>query len=180
MTNESQKIPDSPRQRTEYAGHCALSVAGMWIAAFACLVYTIHYPLLEIVSDTLFLLSVYMIYMMVVRYRTLVAPLGFVGSFRMAWRICMFATLLTILAQYLYLRFLDGGRLIENMTKVMSSEQYIQVTREIMPQMNIEQMKTMMQSITLGDMTLCLWILYMLISLPVSLLTGIIASMKKE
>lgn len=176
--NREHKINDSPRQRTDYAGRCALSVGGMWITACICNINVFHFPILKFAGDTLFLLSVYMIYIMVVRYRAFVTPLKFSESFRMAWRICLFAGLLNILALYLYLRFLDGGNLIESMTEIMSSEQYIELVKKHMPEMEVKQMIALIQNISLREMTLNLWICNILLSLPISLLTGFFASKK--
>ncbi len=169
---------DSPRYRMEYAGRCGVLAGGMWTASFLCSIYSLDYPLLGYVGNTVALLSLYALYLMVVRYRAFVAPLRFPGCFRMAWRICLFAGLLTTLAQYLYFRFIDGGHLVESMTRLLDNEQYRQAMKEVMPQVNPSDMKSMLSAIKVGEMTLNLWMFNIFISLPLSLIAGIFGALK--
>lgn len=166
-----------PRGRLDYAGRCGLLIGGMWTASFMLSVYGKTHPLLACAGNAMALLSLYVLYLAVFRYRVLVAPLRFPGCCKMAWITCVFAGLVTTLAQYLYFRFLDGGRLSLAMAELLHNEQYMQAMRQMMPGVTTDDLTRMLGSISIGDMTLSMWMLNLMISFPMSLIAGIFASL---
>ena len=169
---------DSSRGHMDYAGRCGLLVGGMWTVSFLCSIYSLSYPLLGYAGNTVALLSLYALYLVVVRYRAFVAPLRLPGCLKVAWLTCLFAGLLTTLAQYLYFRFLDGGHLVSAMAELLNNEQYREALKQMMPGVDLRQMVDMLGNIKMGDMVLNLWVFNIFLSFPISLLAGILGSLK--
>lgn len=178
MMEQNDMEKESPRSHTDYAGRCGLLIGVMWIISFVCSARSLSTPLLGYAGNTVALLSLYALYLTVVRYRAFVAPLNWWGSCKMAWLTCIFAGLLTTLAQYLYFRFLDGGHLLAAMTELVHNEQYMQAMQQLMPGITPDELTRMLGSITIGDMTLNLWMFNLMLSLPMSMTAGTLAALK--
>lgn len=91
MMEQDNKELDTPKDRINYAGRYGLLVGGMWIVAFICSMYSIRNPFIGITGNTVALLSLYVLFIIVVRYRAFIAPLSFSGCFTVAWFTCLFA-----------------------------------------------------------------------------------------
>lgn len=163
---------------TESASRSGLFVGAMWIASFVCSMYSLRNPICGYVGNTIALLSVFALYMVVVRYRVFVGPLRFGGCWRLSWLTCVFAGLLTTLAQYLYFRFLDGGRMLESISLLFENDQYKQALEQMMPGVKSEEMLRMLQSVSIGDLTIQMWLFNLFISLPLSLVAALFGTLK--
>lgn len=169
---------DTPKDRIDYAGKCGVLLGVMWMVAFLCSIYSLDNPLLGYAGNTVALLSLYALYLIIVRYRAFVTPLRFLSCCKMAWLTCLFAGLLTTLAQYLYFRFIDGGHLMLSLTEMLHDEQYRQAFKQAMPHVTPEDMVQLLSSIKMNDMVLGLWSFNLFISFPMSLTAAIFASLK--
>ena len=177
---EEEKVTDSPSMRVHYAGVCAFWIAGMWVVSWVCMLNFYRYPLLSLLSLVLYAWSVFMLYQMVDKYKRSIAPLRFMDSFWLSWRICIFAGMVSGLADYVYLRFIDKGQLLEHMTRILSDEQYVQTLKAMYSHQKIEQMKLIMQGITLGDMLSNILFTAFILSIPISLLVAYLTKLKKR
>lgn len=169
---------ESPTGRIDYSGKCGVLLAGMWFASFLCTVYSLDYPMLGYVSNTLVILSLYVLYLTIVRYRAYVAPLRFLSCGKMAVTTCMCAVLLTTMAQYLYLRFLDGGHLATTLTRLLQDEQFRQALKQAAPAADPDEVINSLGSIKLSDVTLGLMSFNMMILFSMSLTATIFGSLK--
>ena len=84
------------------------------------------------------------------------------------------------LADYVYLRFIDKGQFLEQMTRIMSDEQYMQTLKAMYSHQKIEQMKLIMQGITLGEILSNILFTAFILSIPISLLVAYLTKLKKH
>lgn len=169
---------ESPTGRIDYSGKCGMLIAGMWFTSFLCSMYSLDYPMLAYVGNVVGILSLYALYLTVVRYRAFVAPLRFLSCCKMAFITCFCAVMLTTMAQYLYFRFIDGGHLATSITRMLQDEQFRQAFKQAVPAQNPDEVIKSLGSVKISDVTLVLMAFNMFISFPMSLIAAIFGSIK--
>ena len=178
MMEQDNKELDTSKDRINYAGRCGLLVGGMWIVAFLCSMCSMRNPFIGIMGNTVALLSLYVLFVIVVRYRAFIAPLSFFGCFKVAWFTCIFAGLLTTLGQYFYLSFLDKGHFLGTMTELLNSDQYAQIMKQTAPGIDPKEIAKILGNIHMSDMILGMLQLNFFISIPMALIAAIFGRLK--
>lgn len=178
MMEQDNKELNTPISRINYAGRYGLLVGGMWIVAFICSMYSIRNPFIGITGNTVALLSLYVLFIIVVRYRAFIAPLSFSGCFTVAWFTCLFAGLITTLGQYLYFCFLDKGRFMGTITELLSSDQYAQMMKQAAPGIDPKEMTKLLDNIHMNDLIFGMLQFNFLLSIPMALIAAIFGRLK--
>lgn len=143
----------------QYAQHVAIPLAIWWIASFACQMQAATMPALGFLTYGLGVFSLCSLAKNVAVFRTLEHPVGWARQLWFALLTCLFCTLITTLAQHLYFRFLDGGAFLSNVMKSMEQQEFIEAWQNMQSGVTLDEMKTQLSSITLGEMTMTLfWI----------------------
>lgn len=155
------------------AGWMALPIGIMWSASFLCTMYGTERPLLSMLSTALGITSVYVLYRQLTNYRRLHSSVSWLHILCLSFMVCLLAGLLTDAVQYVYFVFFDGGRLLSMLGTVLQSEEYRVTWQRIMPGTNLEEVQTMIQSMTVRDIMLQLVIYNIMLALPISLLAAL-------
>ena len=154
------------------AGWMALPLGLMWTASFLCMMYGTERPMLSILSTALGFISIYMLYKQLTNYRRLY-PSGWLRILRLSLVTCLLAGLLTDAAQYAYFLLLDNGRLLSMLGNTMQSEEYRQAWQQIMPEVSMDEMQNMIQTMSVRDIMMQFVIYNALLALPISLIAAI-------
>ncbi len=116
-------------QLKAYARQYGAFMGLIWILSFACFVGSVKEPMLSFAFDFSIILIPFLAGFFVRQYRDGVVG-GFI-SFRRAFGFSMFiffyATLLLAIAQWAYFQYLDGGMIVGNMMKIISTPEYEEV-----------------------------------------------------
>lgn len=156
----------------ETAGQMALPLGVTWGASFLCTMYGTEYPILSVLGTVLPILSIIQLYRMLAAYRRLFPSVSWLHVLRISLVCCLLAGLLTDAVQYAYFLLLDNGRMLSHLSMVMQSEEYRQAWEQLMPDVNMEEMQQLMQSITIRDMVLQLATFNIILAFPFSLLAA--------
>lgn len=161
---------------TTAAGWMALPIGLLWSACFYG-IYCSGSPLLSMLGSGLFFFSVYVLYRQLTNYRR-----HFPSTWLHIWSLslvtCLFASLLTDVAQFAYFLFLDHGRLFSQMSDAMKSEEYreaFQQFQNFLPgrKVELEEMQEMMQNWGTRGLMTQLILLNAFMALPVSLIAAL-------
>ena len=155
------------------AGWMALPIGLMWSTSFLCTMYGTEHPLLSMLSTALGIISIYMLYKQLTNYRKLYPSVSWLHILRLSFVTCLLAGLLTDAVQYLYFLFLDNGRLLSLLSGTFQSEEYREAWKQLMPETNLDEVRTMVQSMTVRDIMLQLAFYNVLLALPVSLIAAL-------
>lgn len=113
-------------QLKAYARQYGAFMGLAWIAIFACFIGTVFKPALSIAFDIGIIMIPILAHFFVKRYRDGIIG-GFI-SFRRAFFFSMlifiYASLLLGIAQWAYFQFIDGGRLVGELQKVLVSPEF--------------------------------------------------------
>lgn len=168
----SSQSSDVRRTLIDVAGWMALPLGLMWSASFLCTMYGIERPLLSMLSTALSLVSIYVLYKQLTNYRRLY-PSSWLHILRLSFVTCLLAGLLTDAAQYTYFLFFDNGRFLSLLDTALHSEEYRQAWQQLLPELNMEEIQKMVQSMTVRDTMLQLALYNVLLAFPISLLAAI-------
>ena len=166
---EKEEIPSL----MDAAGWMALPIGIMWSASFLCTMYGTERPMLSMLSTALGIISIYVLYRQLTNYRRLYPSVSWLHILRLSFVVCLLAGLLTDAAQYLYFVFLDGGRLLSMLGTAMQSEEYREIWQKMLPEANLEEVQTLIQSMTVRDIMFQLVIYNIMLALPISLLAAL-------
>lgn len=155
------------------AGWMALPIGVMWSLSFLCTMYGPEHPLLSLLGTALGLVSIYMLYKQLTNYRKLYPSVSWSYVFRLSFVTCLLAGLLTDVAQYAYFQWFDNGRLLSVMDSAFGSEEYREVWKQLMPDVDMKDMQKMMQAMTVRDIMIQMAFYNILLALPVSLLAAL-------
>ena len=155
------------------AGWMALPIGILWSASFFCSVYGIDNQFIGLLSLPIGIFSIYILYKQLANYRRLFQPLSWLYIFRLSLVTSLLATLLTDAAQYVYLLFLDNGRMLSQMSQSVQSEEYRQLFQQAFPQVNLEEIQEMVQNMTVRDIMSQFVFFNIIIALFVSLLAAL-------
>ena len=155
------------------AGWMALPIGVMWSASFLCTMYGTERPLLSMLSTALAIISIFMLYKQLTNYRKLFPSVSWLHILRLSFVTCLLAGLLTDAAQYLYFLFLDNGRFLSMLGNAFQNEEYREVWKQLMPDVNLSEMQKMIQSMSVRDIMLQFAFYNLLLALPVSLIAAL-------
>ena len=157
----------------ETAGQMALPIGVTWGASFLCTMYGVERPLLSMLSTALPLISLFLLYRMLTVYRRMFPSVSWLHILRLSLFSSLLAGLLTDAVQYVYFLLLDNGRMLSHLAEAMQSEEYRQALKQMMPEMNLEEMQEMMQSMTIRSMVLQLALFNAMLARPCSLFASL-------
>lgn len=166
---ETKELPST----MEVAGWMALPVGLMWSASFLCTMYGTSQPLLSMLGTVLGVGSIFVLRRQLANYRKLNPEAIWLQIFRLAFVTCLLAGLLTDAVQYIYFLLLDNGRLLTQLGNALQSEEYREAWKQLMPGTNLDEMKQIMQTMTVRDIMLQLVFYNIILALPDSLLASI-------
>lgn len=162
------------------AARWALWLGMWWIAAFACVAYSYANPFAGVLQWVCIIVSLTGLVRRVRAYAEEHEGYGFWRRLWLSWTTSFYASLLTTMAQHLYFRFLDKGRLMSAWTEMMNNEEVRQAMTQLYPNVNIEAQIEAMDNITLGDITVCLITLNILLAAAAALLTALLSRPRKD
>ena len=160
------------------AGVVALPIALLWSLSFLATMYGTGNPLLSAVSSLLPLLSIWVLRRRLSDYRNTYQPVSWMHTMTLSLAACLLAGLLTDAVQYAYFVFLDKGRLLSNVATVMQSDDYQRAVQQMMPDVSIDQMQQVIQSMTIRDIMVEVVVFNILAALPISLIATILATIR--
>lgn len=173
MNQDPTKDNNGHPSLMETAGQMALPVGLMWGASFLCTMYGTERPLVSMLSTLLPLLSIVVLYRQLTVYRRLFPQTGWMHIMRLSLLTSLLAGLLTDAAQYVYFLLFDGGRMLSNLGSAMQSEEYRQAWRQMMPEVSMDEVQQVMQSMTVRDIVMQLSLFNALLALPFSLFAAL-------
>ena len=166
MANEVPKTMDA-------AGWMALPIGLMWSASFLCTMYGTERPFLSMLSTVLAIISIYMLYKQLTNYYRLYPSVSWLHILRLSFVACLLAGLLTDMVQYAYFLWLDNGRLLSILGTSMQNEEYREAWKKMMPEVDLNEMQKLVQSMTVRDIVLQLAFYNVILALPASLLAAL-------
>ncbi len=166
MANEVPKTMDA-------AGWMALPIGLMWSASFLCTMYGTERPFLSMLSTVLAIISIYMLYKQLTNYYRLYPSVSWLHILRLSFVTCLLAGLLTDMVQYAYFLWLDNGRLLSILGTSMQNEEYREAWKKMMPEVDLNEMQKLVQSMTVRDIVLQLAFYNVILALPASLLAAL-------
>jgi hypothetical protein len=166
MANEVPKTMDA-------AGWMALPIGLMWSASFLCTMYGTERPFLSMLSTVLAIISIYMLYKQLTNYYRLYPSVSWLHILRLSFVTCLLAGLLTDMVQYAYFLWLDNGRLLSILGTSMQNEEYREAWKKMMPEVDLNEMQKLVQSMTVRDIVLQLAFYNIILALPASLLAAL-------
>ncbi|MBP5629972.1 MAG: DUF4199 domain-containing protein [Bacteroidaceae bacterium] len=166
MANEVPKTMDA-------AGWMALPIGLMWSASFLCTMYGTERPFLSMLSTVLAIISIYMLYKQLTNYYRLYPSVSWLHILRLSFLTCLLAGLLTDMVQYAYFLWLDNGRLLSILGTSLQNEEYREAWKKMMPEVDLNEMQKLVQSMTVRDIVLQLAFYNVILALPASLLAAL-------
>jgi hypothetical protein len=166
MANEVPKTMDA-------AGWMALPIGLMWSASFLCTMYGTERPFLSMLSTVLAIISIYMLYKQLTNYYRLYPSVSWLHILRHSFVTCLLAGLLTDMVQYAYFLWLDNGRLLSILGTSLQNEEYREAWKKMMPEVDLNEMQKLVQSMTVRDIVLQLAFYNIILALPASLLAAL-------
>lgn len=155
------------------AGWMALPIGLMWSASFLCTMYGTERPFLSMLSTVLAIISIYMLYKQLTNYYRLYPSVSWLHILRLSFLTCLLAGLLTDMVQYAYFLWLDNGRLLSILGTSLQNEEYREAWKKMMPEVDLNEMQKLVQSMTVRDIVLQLAFYNVILALPASLLAAL-------
>lgn len=155
------------------AGWMALPIGILWTASFFCSIYGTEHLFLGLLSLPIGIFSIYILYKQLTNFLEVFHPLSWFFIFRLSLVTSLFASLLMDAVQYAYLVFLDQGRMLSLMSQSIQSEEYRQLFQQAFPQVKLEEIQEMVQSMTVRDILSQFVFFNIVIALFVSLLAAL-------
>lgn len=148
----------------------ALVVGGMWSVTFLLHMYGMRVPLLGLLGNLLGLFSIWTLYTNLLTYKMLFGNVPLRRMTALGVLICVMGCMLTALVQYCYFMFLDGGLFMSGIMTIMEQPEYDEALKGMMPAgMGKEQLLKMIQEITVGELTLQMLVMNLVLSLPLGI-----------
>ena len=155
------------------AGWMALPIGLMWSATFLCAMYGANRPWLSMLSTVLGIISIYMLYRQLTNYRRLFPSVSWLHILRLSIVTCLLAGLLTDAVEYAYFLWLDNGRMLTALDTALQSEEYRQAWKQMMPDVDLNEMQKLVHAMTIRDIMLQLVISNIIMALPFSLFAAL-------
>ena len=159
-------------QMKAFARYDGLKLFVLWLASFACYVAGFRTPGLGLVAMVLALLTPFMAYRMLRRYREDV--LGGAISFRRGWfyvvLLFLNAGLLFAVAQFVYFNYMDQGYFMSAMTEMLNTPESAAAMKQMGMGATLNQTLDMMRQMRPIDLVLNILMSNLLIGCLVALL----------
>ena len=153
-------------------------VVGLFTSAsFLATMYGLASPSLGLLGNILGIIAFYVAFRQVRAYRQEVGGLSFMQACYMAFLTFFFASLLTAVVQYLYLAFLDNGRLVSQVEQMLTMPEYEQWLKHMAGDADVEEVKTVALGLLSNPAKTTLQLLWsdcllsLILSIPVALLS---------
>lgn len=137
-------------QARAFAGQYGLVVGLMWIVSFACAMYAYDYESLGIIGNLVGLLSLFVEVKLLKQFQAEIAPLSTGRRLWMGWTVSMYAAMLNSFAQFVYLKFLDRGHLMDSFYRMMEQPEFRQAMESIMPGQDMGEFIEQLANLPMG------------------------------
>lgn len=133
-----------------------LFLGAFWALSFVFTVQGLSVPGLGILGDVVGIMSIFAAGNMLRRIQEQWEPepvaLGYASRLRLSLRLNMCATMVCTFIQTLYMKFVDGGQIMETITQLYSDPQYQESLQTMMPGVTLQQITQMIQSISISQL----------------------------
>jgi len=167
-------------QSGAFAAQYGLIVGGLWITSFLCTMYSAEQVMLGFAGNLCAVLSLFAEVKLLNYFSREIAPLEGMRKWMMAWRIAIYAALLTGLAQYIYFKFFDDGRILNAMRQAAENPESRQAWESILNGADLDVMLEEMSMLSVGDMTMSCMIFNIFAALAFSILSTWLSKPKKK
>lgn len=118
--------PEEYKQMTAFARQDGMVMGVLWVLSFVCFANMFEYPSLSLVCDVSFLAIPVILFFMVRRYRdhVLEGHISFPRAMAYGFGVCLCATLLLAMGQWVYFEYIDGGAFFANMKSLFTMPEY--------------------------------------------------------
>lgn len=154
----------------------ALKIGFLCSVSFLCSVRGITSPGISTVGHLVGLLAVYNIFKSIIKYRLYVKDIKFGKCFLLALLICIFASLLTNVIQYLYFQFYDNGFFLSTLASLMETPEYQQMIKALFGNVPQSELKAAFQQLNVPTLMTQIIFMNLVLSVPVSLITAAFAA----
>lgn len=162
------------RQLNAYSRYDGFYLSVLWIASFVCLMKTTLFPPLALANEVLILMTPFFVFYRLRKYRN--EGLGGTISFRRALAYCgklfLNASLIFGIAQWLYMRFIDGKQLFNLIAPMVKMPEYEQVFRQM--GMTADQYLQELQSISPSSFAISCFVMNIIICAVMSIILAAI------
>lgn len=165
---------------TGAASIMALNIGVAWSASFLCHMYGLTWPLLAHIGNIVGIFSIFILYNDVCIYRRIFEKVQLRKCINLSVLTGFFGCILTSMVQYLYFQFLDNGTMMSSILSVLELPEYAEMLKQMSPEMpSIADMTKMLTSMTVGDLTLQLFIMNLMICIPTCIIMAIFGYAKR-
>lgn len=165
-------------QARAYSAQYGIHMSIYWVISFICTMNAMEYPLLSFVGQITAFLSLFIGIRIVSEYSSKIQKLGFLNKVWLSWSTCAFATIITTLAQYIYMRFIDKGRFINSITEIFNDPAYKEIIEQQMQGLGTEKALEILSATTYTQLALQFLFLNLCIAMLFTLLMSLFAKTK--
>ena len=146
-------------------------------ASFLATMYGLGAPSMGLLGNILGIIAFYVAFRQIRAYRQEVGGLSYMQACYMAFLTLFFASLLTAVVQYLYLAFLDNGRLVSQVEQMLAMPEYEKWLGQMAGGMDVEEVKTAALGLLSNPAKTTLQLLWsdcllsLILSIPIALLS---------
>lgn len=155
-----------------YTGLC-------WSASFLIAMYSLTNPAWGFAGNLIAILSIWVAGVQLRAFQMLLPADAQPWSMGTCWQksilVQLLAAVLCTFVQYIYFRFVDGGRLLTIMTETYNNPAFIDSMKEIMPEYKPEMILDMLSQISLTTLTMNFLIINVILAFILSIPTAFVA-----
>lgn len=152
-----------------------LQIAACWIASFVCTANAQSTPWLNIMGNAVGFYSLILLCRATSFWRHYAQSRSLVRGFFMALLTCLLASIVTAFAQYIYLLFIDGGRLMSGMLETLDQPDFTEMLKESQMGLTVDEMRDMLSQITINDMLRIMLFINVFISLAMAIPAAVVS-----
>lgn len=150
-----------------------------WSASFLIAMYSLTNPAWGFAGNLIGMLSIWVAGVQLRAFQMLLPADAQPWNMSTRWQksimVQLLAAVLCTFVQYIYFRFVDGGRLLTIMTETYNNPAFIESMKEIMPEYKPEMVLDMLSQISLTSLTMNFLIINVLLALLLSVPTAFVA-----
>ena len=158
------------------AARSGLLMGALWTGSFLCSIFSFDHLVLGHVGNLLVLLSLFVLISILRKYGRRTADFSFLRRWWVAWNTCMYGSLLTTFCQYLYFNFLDGGHMIQSLSRMLEKPEYQEALQAISPNIDSSEILSAFSEMTIGSMIASLLTFNLMASLLASIIGALFSS----
>ena len=162
------------------AARSGLYVGVLWTGSFLCSIFSLDHLVLGYVGNLLALFSLFTLVAILRNHGRRTPGFTFLRRWWVAWNTCMYASLLTTFCQYLYFRFLDGGRMMQSLAAMLEKPEYQEVLQAVSPGIDPSETISALSTMTVGSMVASLLTFNLLASLLASVVAAIFSATRPD